>query len=222
MAVTDQEIELTDKEIHSSNKARPSNRKIFIPSNATQHFKAVIFKLKERKKCRELPNGLVLQSIDIAQPHFLHKSRKESLDMIAHRKNQSFSDMPVPKLTRNNFEYFELDFQGDTRRQVGLYVILIDYLLLRNDTGKYDAVWKSREDKLNNCVIFVGNFYNKDSKILYNLLAERVVTSVPGSNIIAKHKSTKNGRHFYLDLNSNFLTKSHDQTKYQRAENIIS
>ena len=65
-------------------------------------------------------------------------------------------DINVPKLTSNNFEYFDLYFQCSDRRKVGLYGILIDYLLLPNDAGNYDVVCNSREEKINNCVISVG------------------------------------------------------------------
>ena len=65
--------------------------------------------------------------------------------MISRRKDQSFPDMTVPKLTSDNFKDFDLDFRGATRRQDGLSGILIDYLLLPNDAGDYDTLWNSRE-----------------------------------------------------------------------------
>ena len=40
--------------------------------------------------------------------------------MISHRKDKSFPDMTVPNLTRDNFENFDLDFQGADTRVVGL------------------------------------------------------------------------------------------------------
>ena len=130
--------------------------------------------------------------------------------------------MTVPKITSNNFEDFGLDFQGADRRQVGLYGIPLAYLLCPNDSGYYDVVCNSREEKLNNCVIFVGQYYKDDSEILYILLVQHVGTSGPGSNIIANHMNSKDGRRFYLYLKGNFLTESYDQTKYQRAEKKIS
>ena len=78
--------------------------------------------------------------------------------------------MTVPKLTSLNFEYFDLDFQGVARGQVGLYGIPIDYLLLSNDSGKFYTVWNSREEKLNNCVIFLVKSYKDDAEILYTIL----------------------------------------------------
>ena len=80
--------------------------------------------------------------------------------------------MIVPKLTSDNFEDFDLAFQGAARRQVGLSRIPIDYLLHNNDTRKYYAVWKSKEEKLKNCVIFVGKFYRNDTKIIYTLIVQ--------------------------------------------------
>ena len=74
----------------------------------------------------------------------MHRARNYLLEIIAHKKDQSFPDMTVPKIIRNNFEDFCMDFQDAARRQVVLSVILIDYFLRPNNTGKYDAVWNSR------------------------------------------------------------------------------
>ena len=46
--------------------------------------------------------------------------------MAAQSKYQPFLDTTVPKLTSNNFEYFDLDLQGAARRQVGPSGILLD------------------------------------------------------------------------------------------------
>ena len=64
--------------------------------------------------------------------------------MIARNRDQSFTNMTVRKLISNNFEDFDLAFQGASRRQVFLYRIPTDYLLRPNDTIKYDAVYNSR------------------------------------------------------------------------------
>ena len=47
--------------------------------------------------------------------------------------------------------------------KLSLYGIPLDHLLRPNDAGKYDAIWNSREDKINNCVIFVGQLYRYDA-----------------------------------------------------------
>ena len=96
--------------------------------------------------------------------------------MIARRKDQSFPDMTVPKLTSDNFKDFDLDFRGATRRQDGLSGIPIDYLLRPDKTSNYYAVWNSREEKLNNCVIFMGPYYKYDAEILCTLLVQHVGT----------------------------------------------
>ena len=95
--------------------------------------------------------------------------------------------MTVPKLTSNNFEGVDLDFQGAARMKIFLSGILLDYLLLPNDAGKYDSVYSSRKEELNSFVIFVGQSYKADSEILWTLLVQHVGTSGPVSNIIAKH-----------------------------------
>ena len=95
--------------------------------------------------------------------------------------------MTVPKLTSNNFEGVDLAFQGAARMKIFLSGILLDYLLLPNDAGKYDSVYSSRKEELNSFVIFVGQSYKADSEILWTLLVQHVGTSGPVSNIIAKH-----------------------------------
>ena len=103
-----------------------------------------------------------------------------------------------------------MDFQGAARRQVGLSVIPLDYLLRPNDAGSYDAVCNSIDEKLNNCVIFVGKYYKDDAESLYTILVKHFGTSGPGSNIIEKNNNYKNGRRCYLELKGHFLTESHD------------
>ena len=95
--------------------------------------------------------------------------------------------MTVPKLTSDNFEGVDLAFQGAARMKIFLSGILLDYLLLPNDAGKYDSVYSSRKEELNSFVIFVGQSYKADSEILWTLLVQHVGTSGPVSNIIAKH-----------------------------------
>ena len=106
-----------------------------------------------------------------------------------------------------------MSLQGASRRQVGLSGIPLDYLLRLNNAGKYDTVWNSREEKIKNCVIFVGKLYKDDTESLYTLLVQHIGTSGNGSNIISKHKNSTNGRRYYLDLKGHFMTDSHDQTK---------
>ena len=83
--------------------------------------------------------------------------------MISLRKDQQFTDTTDPKLTSDNFQDFNLDFQGTARRQVGLFEIIIDCLLLPNDVGNHDTVWNSREEIINNCEIFNGQYYKYDA-----------------------------------------------------------
>ena len=126
------------------------------------------------------------------------------------------------KLTSNIFEWFYLAFQDAARRQVGLSEIPLDYLLRPNEIGNYDAVWNSREEKIENCVIFVGQSYKDDYKILYTILVQHFCTSGPGWNIIANHNTSKNGWRCYLGLRGHSLKDPQDHTKNQHAEKKIS
>ena len=96
--------------------------------------------------------------------------------------DQSFLGMTVPKRTSDYFEDFDFDFQAAARRQVGLSRILLEYLLRNNNTGNYDVIWNSKEEKLNNCVIFVGQYYKEYSESLYTILVQHVHTLEPGLN----------------------------------------
>ena len=80
--------------------------------------------------------------------------------------------MTVPKLTSDNFEGVDLAFQGAARMKIFLSGILLDYLLLPNDAGKYDSVYSSRKEELNSFVIFVGQSYNNGAERLYTLLVQ--------------------------------------------------
>ena len=86
LAVTDQDIDLFVKKIHSSKSARPPNGKILIPLKVPLSFKLVLLQLKDWQICVELPNGLVIQESNIMQLNIMCKSRKESPKMTAHRK----------------------------------------------------------------------------------------------------------------------------------------
>ena len=99
-----------------------------------------------------LPNGLVIQEINIVKLNIMCRTRNGLLAIIARRKDQSFMEMTVTKLSGNNFEDFDLYLQGSDRREFGLSEILIDYLLHHNNEGNYDAVWNSREEKIKNFV----------------------------------------------------------------------
>ena len=70
--------------------------------------------------CGSIPNVLVIKSINISQLNFMFKARKESLEAIVCSEYQLFPGMTVPKLRSYHFEEFDLTFQGDARRQVGL------------------------------------------------------------------------------------------------------
>ena len=90
MAVMGQDIYSFFMEIHSSNSARPPNANILIPPNVSQSFKSFLLDFKYRQICGALPNELVLQAIDILQPNVIHNTIKVPLELIPHRKYQSF------------------------------------------------------------------------------------------------------------------------------------
>ena len=76
MAVTYKEVDSFVKDTHYYNSERTTVGKILIKSNGNQYFKSVPLKLKERKMCGDLSNGLFLQEINISQLKFMDRSRK--------------------------------------------------------------------------------------------------------------------------------------------------
>ena len=72
-------------------------------------------------------------------------------------------------------------FQCAARRQVGLSGILLDYLLLPNDSVNYDKAWNSKEEKPKNFIIFVGRNCKDEAESLYTLLLQKIGTSEPAS-----------------------------------------
>lgn len=137
------------------------------------------------------------------------------------RNNQSPPDMVVPKLSATNFEDFNLAFSGAARRQIGIAGIPFDYLLREDDIGNYAVNWPTREERIKMYIALTGQIFNEDSESLYNLLVQYVGTTGAGSNIITRHKNSKNGRKCYVELKNHFMTESYGETKAQMAEKSI-
>ena len=222
LTVTEEDIDNFVKMTHAANSGRPAAAKVLIPSNVVVALKAILFELKDRELCAALPDQQMLQGINVDQLRSMRSNRNRAKEMTEIRKNQSYPDMVVPQLTSTNFEDFDLAFNGAARRQFGLAGIALDYLLREADVGDYNAQWETREEKLKMCAAFQGQKFKEDSGALYDLLVQHVGTSGTGSNIIARHKSTKNGRQCYLELKGHFKTASYEETKARSAEKQIS
>ena len=221
LSVTESDIDSFVKDTHSSNVGRAAAAKVIIPAKVTIALKAVLFELKDRELCAALPDLPTLQSINNAQLTVMKTNRNKSKELSEMRNNQSHPDMVVPKLTATNFEDFNLAFSGAARRQVGIAGIPLDSLLRENDIGNYNAAWSTREERIKMCISLTGQIFKEDSESLYNLLVQHVGTTGTGSNIITRHKNSKNGRKCYVELKNHFMTESYGETKAQNAEKSI-
>ena len=99
----------------------------------------MLFELKDRKLCSALPDQQILLGINIDQITLMRSNRNKAIDMSDMRKNQTFPDMVVPKLSPTTFEDFDLAFTGAVKRQIGMTGIALDYLLRENEVGIYNA-----------------------------------------------------------------------------------
>ena len=64
---------------------------------------------------------------------------------------------------------------------------------MRTLDGQYNAVYSSREEKLHHCICLSGVEFKADSISLYSLFVEHIGNEGPGSNIINRFKTSKNG-----------------------------
>ena len=222
LTVADDDIDNFVKMAHAANSGRAAAAKVLIPSSVVVALKAILFELKDRELCASLPDEHVLEGITLDQLRIMRSNRNKAMEMIEIRKNQSYPDMVVPTLTSTNFEEFDLAFTGAARRQFGLAGISLDYLLRQEDEGNYNSPWETREEQLKMCAAFQGQKFKEDSGALYDLLVQHVGTTGTGSNIITRHKSSKNGRKCYVELKGHFKTASYEETKARSAEKKIS
>ena len=80
----------------------------------------------------------------------------------------------------------------------------------------------NKRRKIEDVRSFQGQKFKEDSGALYDLLVQHVGTTGTGSNIISRHKSSKNGRKCYLELKGHFRTASHEETKARSAKKAIN
>ena len=69
------------------------------------------------------------------------------------------AEIMVPKLIADNYKIFIASFCFVVGRNFGMNRILIDYVM-RGVSGNYDYPWTNREDKLKNCLLHTGEYFN--------------------------------------------------------------
>ena len=63
--------------------------------------------------------------------------------------------------------------------------IPIDYAM-HGVTGNYGSPWMNREDKINNCLFHIVDYFKNDNIALYSLYSQYIGTKGVGYNIINK------------------------------------
>ena len=115
------------------------------------------------EKCNALPNLQTLQALDAQQVTLMHAQRTTAIG--ESKRDMSFPQMDIPKLTATNYEEFYTSFKAVTSRTIGHNDIPLDYLL-HEQKGQYSHAWATRMEKLKNCVVFTGPAFNDDNEAL--------------------------------------------------------
>ena len=108
LSSSDNKIDTFVKDVHSSNSTRSANARI--SSNMVMGLKIIIFELKYRQLCNDLPDATIITAIDSGQVNITRRLRRSALDDMAPRKYVKLPDMNVPKLTNTNFEGWNTAF----------------------------------------------------------------------------------------------------------------
>ena len=221
LSVLDDDIAAFVKQTHAANTARGNNQRILISPATVLALQAILFELKDRQICDELPTAAVLNNITAAQMAAMKAQKTQAVIDASNAKAVSYPDMEVPKLTATNFDRFIIAFSAVAARTKGMYGIPIDYLL-RASNGNYSDPWTTREEKLKMCVSLNGPNFQKDSQALYSLFIQYIGTEGVGSNIVNRFTRSKNGYQCYLDLDSHFRNDTHRENLASKANLSLS
>ena len=99
----------------------------------------------------------------MAQINTLQSNHYEDNLNASHRLDKYYPDMVVTDIKAGNSEKLDLSFQWYASRLVGIYTILIEYVLMENEVGNYESKLSIIKERLKNCVIFIGETYIDDS-----------------------------------------------------------
>ena len=110
----------------------------------------------------------------------------------------SLPNVPVPKLTKNNWKVYSQSIRELLMRQRGTNSIPLSYVI-RNTTGNYDAAYASTEEQLIACIQLSGGSYRSDNGSVWSLLSEHAIGS-EAESIVNRFEATRNGRAAWMAL----------------------
>ena len=173
--------------------------------------KSILFELKDRQLFNPLPDVTILTAIDSSKVNIMRRLKRSDLDDMASRKDVKIPYIKVPKLTNTNFEYWNTVFPSVIGRQYSLADIALVYLIRDKDVGDYNFAWISRDENIMNFISLNGTRYKYYKEGLYSLSVENIGTDDCGSNILIRHKRSKDGSKVYIELRSHFYNDTYKQ-----------
>ena len=216
LGTSDDEIDKFVKNTDSTNSARTINYRILIPTGTVIKMKSLLFELKDRECCGVLPSAVMLASIDGPQLDVMRIQRSSAIEDTKKKKGAALPTIVMPSILGPNFEAFLLKFRELATRMQGRYGIGLDYLMRTSD-GQYNAVYSSRDEKLRHCARLIGPEFEADSILLYSLLVEHIGNEGPGSNIINRFKTTKNGYQCFKEFVKHYKNDAYLENKASSA-----
>ena len=222
LSYSDEDIDYLMKETHGVNSARTANLEILIPQSAISGLASVLFGVKNREICNNLPTLAILQNINASHPSLKRKTRHSTITTEKAKRNVTLTDMEVPKLTPTTVEDWHTAFTSVVGKQTSLSGISLDYLLRSNSFGDYELNWLTREDKLHICISITSHRFKTDSESLDPLLIQHIGTFGCGYDSTTKYKSSKNGRTCHLEIKSHFHNGAHLPEFTKRRRSTIS
>ena len=106
LSTTDEEITTFVTSTHSSNSARVVNNKILISLNVVISLQSMLFELKARELCDELPDQVTLQGITPAHVEALQRTRATAIEHKKKRKAAKSTSMTIPTFKGSNYDEF--------------------------------------------------------------------------------------------------------------------
>ena len=195
--------------------------KVIIWEQVKQRFYGARSEFILRIKCNASITATYLQNLDTDDlDEFVrkHNQWKEFCDA-AH--TMTLPNVPVPKLTKNNWKLFSQAIKEVLMRQRGTNHIPLIYVI-RSTNGNYDDVWNSTEEQIINCITLQGGNFKADNSSVWSLLQENSV-GTEAESIVNRYERTRNGREACNALLAHMESTSYlDNMKSRAMANLNS
>lgn len=220
---TDEDLDNFVKETHSSNSARPANGKILIPASAVIALKSINFEIKDRIRCGAIPTIVMLNALNAAQIAICRTTRTNAMNAATAFRSSSLPDIEMPKFKEDKYEDFIVKFRDLIKRTASVHGGLSIEYLLRKTNGNYNTGgFVDRADKLRQCLRLTGPLFKTDSATLYSLYVQYVGTEGPGSNIINRFATSKDGYRCHHEFTAHYEDASFLENKASMARQAIN